>query len=85
MARLGTCRHCWQIQVMYRVPLHRQPHEPAETRIDQPEEYTCQWLDTAGVLPPPVQRMAGGFLLRPSDCDECPRYEVVSVAIPGAR
>lgn len=85
MSRLGTCKHCYQIQEAYIVPLHRQPHEPKETRIDLPEEYTCQWLDGAGALPPPIKRANGGFDLRESDCDACERYEAAAVSIPGIR
>lgn len=85
MSRKGTCRHCWQIQEMFRVPLHRQPHEPEETKINQPDEYICNWADTLGALPPPLGRAAGGFMLRDEDCNACPHYEPVSVSIPGGR
>ncbi len=79
MSRLGTCKHTHQIQEMWLIPMHRQPHEPTEQHVTLPDEYTCQWLDTAGDLPPPIRRMHGGFTLKPTDCDNCSRYESASV------
>lgn len=84
MSRLGTCRHCWQIQEMYIVPLHPQPHEAAETKIDQPEAYECGWEPAEG-MPPPLRRKAGGLFLKDDDCDKCSFYEPVRVTIPGLR
>lgn len=78
MSRLGTCRHAFQTQEAYVMA-------EQTVRIDQPEDYTCQWLDTAGLLPPPINRMHGGFSIRESDCDACPRYEAVPIAIPGVK
>ena len=75
MSRLGTCRHCHQIQERWIVSAHRQPHEPAEIHETQPESYTCQWLDAAGDLPPAISRWNGGFDLRDGDCEACSRYE----------
>lgn len=75
MSKLGTCRHSHQIQEMWRIAMRRQPHEPAEEHVLLPEEYTCQWLDTAGDLPPPIKRRHGGFDLRAGDCDECARFQ----------
>jgi len=75
MSRLGTCRHAYQIQDMWRVPLSHHPHEAAEQHRALPEgKYTCQWLDTAGDLPPPIRRMHGGFALRERNCDGCARH-----------
>lgn len=74
MSRLGTCKYSFEIQEMYRIPVSDQPHDRSERVVD-PQQYTCQWLDTAGPLPPPVKRMQGGFCLRDTDCDECPRYQ----------
>lgn len=85
VSRLGTCRHNFQIQEMYEVPVHRQPHQPAEVRIDRPEVYTCEWLRTLGSLPPPLARASGGFVLAPTDCDNCACYEAVKIAIPGLK
>lgn len=79
MSRFGTCRYAHQIQEVWLIPVHHQPHEPAETHIAMPEgEYTCQWLDTAGDLPPPVRRIHGGLGIRPTDCDECPAFDAAA-------
>ena len=65
---------------MWRVPVNRQPHEPPETHVTLPEEYTCQWLDTMSDLPPPIRRANGGFVLRQTDCDGCNLYAAAVVA-----
>jgi len=75
MSRLGTCKHCFHIQVMFEVG--GQPHD-RESRVDLPEEYTCQWLETFKPLPPSIQRRHGGFDIRHDDCDLCTQYEPAS-------
>lgn len=92
MSRIGTCRWCYQIQEMWRIVHdgldYSHPHTPSrrETHVVLPEgEYTCQWLDCAGPLPPPVARRHGGLDVRAGDCDACDRYEPVSIKIPGVK
>lgn len=89
MSRTGTCRWCYAVQEMWRIdfgPDYSHPHTRAETHVVVPEgEYTCQWLDQATPLPPPVARQHGGFDVRAGDCDACERYEPVSIKIPGVK
>lgn len=85
MSKLGTCKWAFQIQEMWRTPGgpdYSHPHTPKAKpeHITMPENaYTCQWLDSRGPLPPSIRRMHGGFSIRQSDCDECPRYEAVAI------
>jgi hypothetical protein len=72
MSRLGTCKHAWNIQEMWRVD----PATGREQRVvDASDEFTCQYLDTLSALPPPIARRNGGFDLEKDDCDRCPLYE----------
>lgn len=75
---IGTCRHAQQVQEMWRIPLHAQPHERAE-RIEWPEVYTCGWRPEGG-LPPPIARWASGDL-RAGDCACCPHYEAAGLLL----
>ena len=81
MSRTGTCRHSWQVQEVWRIPMHRQPHEPAETHEVLPEMYTCEWLAQHEPLPPTVKRWSGGFDIRDGDCEACPHYEPAAAAL----
>jgi hypothetical protein len=68
MNRFGTCRHTFQIQEVY-------AEDGRQKVVDTTEDYTCQYLDSLGKLPPPVARANGSFAIRREDCDRCPRYE----------
>lgn len=85
MSRLGTCKHSHQIQEMWLIPLspdYSHPHTGSNAEhVTAPEEYTCQWLDGAGDLPPPIKRQHGGFSLRPTDCDNCTRFEAACTVV----
>lgn len=75
MSRLGTCKHCFQIQEAY--VIGDRPGDKPERVLDA-EEYTCQWLDQFQPLPPAIDRKHGGFDLREGDCDVCTQYEPAS-------
>ena len=75
MSRLGTCRWAYQIQEMWR----GEDLESLKRVADTTDEYTCQWLDQFGQLPPPIRRQHGGFSVRATDCDACPRYTEPSI------
>lgn len=79
MSRAGTCKHCYAIQELWRIPANPQPHEAKETHIVMPEGYyACQWLDQFEKLPPPLQRRNGGISIDEKDCDVCELYEPVA-------
>lgn len=74
MSKFGTCR--WAHQIQKKWIIHP---DGSETEVSMPsEDYTCQWLDGAGALPPPIKRQNGAFAIRPTDCARCERYEVVA-------
>lgn len=77
MSRFGTCRWAYQIQEMW---AGADPERMTRV-IDTSNEYTCQWLDSVGDLPPPIRRRHGGMEIRPEDCDACSRYEAVSTTM----
>ena len=65
------CRHARQVQQSWSID--------AETGreiayAEQPEEYTCGYLDQFK-LPPAVERWAHGLEIRKGDCERCPLYE----------
>lgn len=85
MSKFGTCKFAHQIQEKWLIPYgpdpdYSHPHTkpPVEEHIILPEDYTCQWLDQHGTLPPPIKRMNGGFKIRKADCDNCPHYAPAS-------
>ncbi len=52
---------------------------------NDPSNWQCGWLVSLSAVPKPVARSAGGNSLRHGDCDTCPCFEPVVVAIPGIR
>ena len=70
MSRLGTCKHCHQIQARWVVSLATGKTERWE---DKPESYTCGWLAQFKSVPPAIARFA--FDIRAHDCDRCGVYE----------
>lgn len=69
--RSGTCRHARQVQQKWTVDAET---GKAGACIEQPDEYTCGYLDQFQ-LPPAVERWTHGLEIRPGDCERCPLYE----------
>lgn len=69
--RSGTCRHARQVQQKWAVDAET---GKAGACIEQPEEYTCGYLDQFK-LPPAVERWVHGLEIRSGDCERCPLYE----------
>lgn len=69
--RSGTCRHARQVQQKWAVDAET---GKAGACIEQPDEYTCNYLDQFQ-LPPAVERWTHGLDIRLGDCERCPLYE----------
>lgn len=68
------CRYLRHPSEAYRVPMHHQPHEPAQSRMDETTIDLCTW-GTGMNAPPAVARMiGGGVVLNDRDCDVCPCF-----------
>lgn len=60
---------------------HTAQNSAGPKRVTMPENsYTCQWLDSCGTLPPPIERRHGGMSINLTDCDHCSRHEPASTA-----
>lgn len=77
--RIGTCQYCYEVQELYEVPLHAQPHEMKPRRVVDRVEYLCDWIAKAHKpLPPPLGRLAGGgVVIDGDDCERCERYAAI--------
>lgn len=65
------CRHARQVEQSWSIDaLTGREIAYAE----QPEEYTCGYLDQFN-LPPAVARWTHGLEIRKGDCESCPLYE----------
>ncbi len=69
--RSGTCRHARQVQQKWAVDAET---GKAGACIEQPDEYTCNYLDQFQ-LPPAVERWTHGLEIRSGDCERCPLYQ----------
>jgi hypothetical protein len=64
---------------------HTVSHGP--TQMDETSIDLCDWLNaTHATMPGRLRRVAGGGLaLNDYECDTCPCFAPVSIAIPGSR
>jgi hypothetical protein len=82
--KIGTCRHCFQVQDVWEGLVDAGAAFSMKPVVDA-ELYACQWLDQFGPLPPAIDRMNGSFILHGHECDVCPHYAPVQIAIPGVK
>lgn len=73
--KLGTCSYTWQIAKAEVVGTDERGRNRSLVE-DWPQVYFCGYLHfEEEPLPPPIERMASVFELRPGDCETCQHWQ----------